>query len=151
MGSYAILFFIATDFIFTIRHIQTKHRFHFALSTSFFVVLFLCPSPVTYWTPAGPGCSSFSVIYFCSPTSFWFWCSRRRLAHVLLLHHHVTTVLQLSHLHCLSMQSVFFTSSLFLHLAHKAFSEMLPDFLPNPYTPRWLHLPKTKSVRIAVS
>ena len=111
--SYVILFFITADFIFTIRHIQTKHCFHFGLATSFILVPFLCPSPVAYWTPADLGCSSFSVIYFCSTTSFWFWCShRRRLAHVLLLHHRVTTVLQLSHLHCLSMQSVFFTSSL---------------------------------------
>ena len=41
------------------------HCFRFGSVSSFFLVLFLHSSPVAYWTPAGLGSSSFSVLSFC--------------------------------------------------------------------------------------
>ena len=38
--------------------------FHFGSISSFFLELFLLPSPVAYWAPTNLGSSSFSVIYF---------------------------------------------------------------------------------------
>ena len=43
----------------------TGHCFHFGSVSSFFLELFLCPSPVAYWAPTDLGSSSFSVLSFC--------------------------------------------------------------------------------------
>ena len=40
-------------------------HFHFGLAASFFLELFLCSSPVAYWTPLNVGGSSSGVISFC--------------------------------------------------------------------------------------
>ena len=44
---------------------KTGHCFFFGSASSFLLELFLHSSPVAYWTPAGLGGSSFSVISFC--------------------------------------------------------------------------------------
>ena len=43
----------------------TGHCFCFGSGSSFLLELFLCSSPVAYWTPTDLGSSSFSVISFC--------------------------------------------------------------------------------------
>ena len=43
----------------------TEHHFCFGSASSFFLELFLCSSPVAYWTPTDLAGSSFSVISFC--------------------------------------------------------------------------------------
>ena len=43
----------------------TGFPFCFGSITSFFIQLFLCSSPVAYWTPTDMGGSSFSVVCFC--------------------------------------------------------------------------------------
>ena len=43
----------------------TGHCFCFFSISSFFLKLFLCHSPVTYWAPTDLGSSSFSVLSFC--------------------------------------------------------------------------------------
>ena len=61
-----MLFFAASDFTFTTRHIHSWVSF--LLWPSCFIlsgVIVLRSSPVAYWTPSDPGDSSFSVISFC--------------------------------------------------------------------------------------
>ena len=41
------------------------HYFHFGSASSFFLELFLHPSPKVYWAPTDMESSSFSVISFC--------------------------------------------------------------------------------------
>ena len=43
----------------------TEHYFHFGPATYFFLELFLCSSPVAYWTSSNLGGSSSGVISFC--------------------------------------------------------------------------------------
>ena len=43
----------------------TEHYFHFGPATSFFLELFLCSSPVAYWTSSNLGGSSSGVLSFC--------------------------------------------------------------------------------------
>ena len=65
-GSYAMLFFAASDFTFITRHFHSWVSF--LLWPSCFIlsaVIVLCSSPVAYWTPSNLGDSSFSVISFC--------------------------------------------------------------------------------------
>ena len=64
-GSYAILFFTASDCIPITSHIHNWCCFHFGSIPSFFLELFLHSSPVAYWAPTDLGSSSFSVISFC--------------------------------------------------------------------------------------
>ena len=64
-GSYAILFFTASDFTFTTRHIHNWALFLLWLS---FFIPFGAISPLfssAYWTTTNLGCSSFSVISLC--------------------------------------------------------------------------------------
>ena len=44
--------------------LTTGHHFHFGSTSSFLLELFLCSSPVAYWTPIDLRGSSFSVICF---------------------------------------------------------------------------------------
>ena len=64
-GSYAVLFFTASDFTFTTRHIHTWALFLLWLSLFIPSGVFLCSFPVAYWAPTHLGSSSFSVIFFC--------------------------------------------------------------------------------------
>ena len=67
-GSYAELFFTASDFTFTTIHIHKWMSFLLWPSTSFFLellVIFLHYSPLAYWTPTNLGVSSSGVISFC--------------------------------------------------------------------------------------
>ena len=45
-GFCAILFFTASDFTFTTKHIYTEHHFCFGRASSFFLDLFMCSSDV---------------------------------------------------------------------------------------------------------
>ena len=67
-GSYAILFFTASDFTFTTRDIHNWTSCPlFGSASSSLLELFLCSSPAAYWTPTTWGvgwCSSFSVVSF---------------------------------------------------------------------------------------
>ena len=66
-GSYGILFFTASDFTFTTRHIHNWTSFPlFGSASSFLIELFLCSSPAAYWTPinlGGGGGVHLSVLY----------------------------------------------------------------------------------------
>ena len=82
-GSYAELFFTASDFTFTTIHIHKWMSFLLWPSTSFFLellVIFLHYSPLAYWTPTNLGVSSSGVISFCLFTLFMgfsqqeYWC-----------------------------------------------------------------------------
>ena len=67
-GSYAVLFFTASDFTFTTSHITTERRFCYGSASSSFLELCLCSSPVACWTSSDlgkEGCSSSGVISFC--------------------------------------------------------------------------------------
>ena len=64
-GSYAVLFFTASEFTFTTRHIHSRCQFHFGSTASLFLELFLYSFPVAYWTPTNLGGSSSRVISFC--------------------------------------------------------------------------------------
>ena len=65
-GSYAVLFFIALDFISITSHIHNWVLFLLCVSvSSFFLKLLLHWSPVAYWAPADLGSSSFSLLSFC--------------------------------------------------------------------------------------
>ena len=64
-GSYAVLFFTASDFTAITCHIHTWALFSLWLrAPSFFLELFL-HSLVAYWAPTDLASSSFSVISFC--------------------------------------------------------------------------------------
>ena len=66
-GSYAVLLFTASDFIFTTRHIHNWtffFFFHFGPYFSFLLELHLYSSPVVYWAPTVLWTSSFNVISF---------------------------------------------------------------------------------------
>ena len=63
-GSYAILFFTASDFTRITSHSHNWVLFRFGSVSSFFLELFLHSSLVAYWVPAYLGHSSFSVICF---------------------------------------------------------------------------------------
>ena len=54
-GPYAILFFTASDFTFATRHKHNWVSFVLCPASSFFLKLFLCPSPLTYWTLSNLG------------------------------------------------------------------------------------------------
>ena len=73
-GSYAILFFTASDFTFTKS--TTECHFCFFPAASFLLevlVIALCSSPVAYWTPSNLGDSPYGVISFCLfILSLWF-------------------------------------------------------------------------------
>ena len=73
-SSHAVFFFIASDIIFTTKHIPTERCFHFGPAASFFLellVIALC-SPLC-WTPSFLGDSSFGFISFCLFVLFvWF-------------------------------------------------------------------------------
>ena len=74
LGSYAILFFIASDFMSITSHIYNWALFCFGSISSFFLELFLYFSPVAYWAPTNLGSSSFSVLSFCFCILFMgFW------------------------------------------------------------------------------
>jgi len=79
-GSYAILFFTASDFTYTTCCIYDWHLFHFGSASSFLLELFLHSSPVAYWTPPDLGGSSFIVISFC--LSYYSWGSQGKNAEV---------------------------------------------------------------------
>ena len=64
-GSYAVLFFTASDFTFTTRHVHTWALFLLWLSLFIPSEVFLCSFPVAYWAPTNLGSPSFSVISFC--------------------------------------------------------------------------------------
>ena len=64
-GSYAILFFTASDFTSITCHIHNWVLFSPWLHVFILSELFLHSSPVAYWAPADLGSSSFSVISFC--------------------------------------------------------------------------------------
>ena len=64
-GSYALLFFTASDFTSITSHIYTWVLFLPWLLLFFFLELFLYYPPVAYWAPTSLGCSSFSVISLC--------------------------------------------------------------------------------------
>ena len=68
-GSYATLFYMASDFAFTSRlcfHLQTTGCcLCFGSGFSLLMALFLHSFPVAYWAPTYLGSSSFSVISFC--------------------------------------------------------------------------------------
>ena len=64
-GSYAILFFAASNFTSITSHIHSWLLFFFGSIFSFFLELFLHWSPVVYWAPTDLGSSSFSVLSFC--------------------------------------------------------------------------------------
>ena len=66
-GSYAVLFFTASDFTFTTRHVHTWALFLLWLSLFIPSGVFLCSFPVAYWAPTNLGSPSFSVI------SFWLF------------------------------------------------------------------------------
>ena len=71
LGSYAVLFFTASDFTYITSHIQTGHCFHFGSISSFFLELFFHSCPVAYWAPTDQGSTSFSVISFCIAYCSW--------------------------------------------------------------------------------
>ena len=75
-GSHAILLFTALDFTFTTRHIHNWRCFCFWPASSFFLELFLCSSPVAYWTSTHLG------------GGLIFWC------HIFLPFHTVHGVLE---------------------------------------------------------
>ena len=58
----------------------TEHYFHFGPATYFFLELFLCSSPVAYWTSSNMGGSSSGVISSCLFILFMeflqqeYWC-----------------------------------------------------------------------------
>ena len=64
-GSYAILFFTASNFTSITSHIHNWECFHFGSVSSFFLELFLHSSPGAYWAPTDLGSSSFNVLSFC--------------------------------------------------------------------------------------
>jgi len=67
-GSNVILFFTASNFTFTTRHIHNEHHSHFGLAVSFLLELLvtaLHSFPVSYWIPSNLGGSSSGVISFC--------------------------------------------------------------------------------------
>ena len=64
-GSYAILFFTASDFIFTTRHIHNCVLFLLGQACSFFQELSPHSSPVAYWTPTNLVELSSGVKSFC--------------------------------------------------------------------------------------
>ena len=64
-GSYAILLFTALDCTSNTSHIHTGYCFCSGSISSFFLELFLHPSPVAYWAPTDLRSSFFSVLSFC--------------------------------------------------------------------------------------
>ena len=64
-GSYAVLFFNASDLTSTTRHIHTGWCFCFGSACLFLMKFFLCSSAVAYLVPTDLGSSSFSVRSFC--------------------------------------------------------------------------------------
>ena len=64
-GSYAILFFTASDFTSITSHIHNWALFCFGSVSVFFPKLFLHWFPVPYWAPTNLGSSLFSVLSFC--------------------------------------------------------------------------------------
>ena len=63
-GSYAMLFFTTSDFTSITSHIHIGVVFTLAQPLAFLLELFLCSSPVAYWSPTNLGSSSFNVISF---------------------------------------------------------------------------------------
>ena len=63
-GSYAILFFIASDFTSVTSHIHNWALFLLWLCLFIFLELFCHSSPVTYWASTNLGSSSFTAISF---------------------------------------------------------------------------------------
>ena len=59
------MFFTASGFIFTTRHIHNWSLFWLWLSIFIPLKLFFRSSPVAYWAPTNLGSSSFRVISFC--------------------------------------------------------------------------------------
>ena len=64
LGSHAV-FFTALHFTFTTRHIRQLGIISALAQPLHTFWIFLCSSPVAYWTPTNVGSSSFSVMYFC--------------------------------------------------------------------------------------
>ena len=67
------MIFIALDFLSPPSTSTSVRHFHFGPASSFFLELFLCSSPVEYWTPTNLEGSPFSVISFC--LSYYPWSS----------------------------------------------------------------------------
>ena len=70
-GSYAILFFTASNFTFTTRYIHSWTLFLLQLSLFIPSGAISCSSPVAYWAPTDLGSPSFSVIFL--PLSYCSW------------------------------------------------------------------------------
>ena len=70
-GSYAILFFTASDFTSITSHIHNWVLFLLWLPLFTLSGVISPPFPLAYWTPTNLGSSSFSVLLFC--LSYWSW------------------------------------------------------------------------------